>query len=81
MTARKPQPKPCPFQIPTTQMARGLIRMHARLRGELAKINLDEEILVPIEEAQAAMVHIEGVLAFIGVDFVPSLIKPIITHP
>ena len=80
MTARKTQANPCPLPIPTTQVARGLIRIHSRLRGELIKGCTDEAPLVGSSDAQKAMAHIEGVLDFLGVDFVPARIKPVVTR-
>lgn len=81
MSAQKPQAPSCPLPISTTQLAQTLIRLHARLRGELAKAEDDEELLVDRETAQAMMAHIEPLLSFLAIDFDPKKLKPIRTRP
>ena len=81
MSAPKAPLPSCPLPISTTQLARGLIRLHARLRGELAKARDDEELLVDGETAAAMLKHLDAVIAFLGVDFAPSAVRPIRTRP
>ena len=81
MPAHKKPVTACPLPIATTQLARGLLRLHSRLRGELAKVADDEELLVPSEAAGAAMAHIEALVGFLGVRFEPGSLKPIRTRP
>jgi hypothetical protein len=80
MTARKPSPTPCALPIASTQLARGLIRLHSRLRGELVKRGTSEAPMVAAEAAHEAMAHIKGVLDFLGINFVPEALKPIRTR-
>lgn len=61
----------------TTQLARGLIHLHRRLRGELAKSASDEELMVAPAVAQDTMGHIEALLAFLKIDFQPEVLRPI----
>ena len=81
MPAHKKPVTACPLPIATTQLARGLLRLHSRLRGEFAKVADDEELLVPSEAAGAAMAHIEALVGFLGVRFEPGSLKPIRTRP
>jgi hypothetical protein len=71
----------CPLPIATTQTARGLIRFYVRLKGELAKANAGEEVLLNPEAAQAAMNHITALMPLLGVDFDPSRLKAVRTYP
>lgn len=75
------KPSSCSLPVATTQLARGLIRLHARLRGELQKAADDEELLVEPEAAWAAMAHAEALIGFLGVHFEPLDIKPVRTRP
>lgn len=77
----KPHTPSCPLPISTTQLAQNLIRLHTRLRGELAKREDDEEQLVDHETAQAVMAHIEPLLSFLAIDFDPKKLRPIRTRP
>jgi hypothetical protein len=80
MTSRD-RPTPCPLPVSTTQTARALLRIYARLKGELAKARRGNETMVPPDEAQALMGHIEAVVTFLGVAFEPSALRAIRTSP
>lgn len=62
--------------IPTTQVARGLIRLYQRLAGELEKGKAGEAQLLAREDAEAGMHHIRALLELLRVDFNPRRIKP-----
>lgn len=79
MTAQT-SPK-APLPIATKQTARGLIRIYARLKGELAKANDGEEVMVPPDQALAAMEHIAALMPLLGTEFVPSKLRPLRTRP
>ncbi len=64
-----------PFPVGTTQVARGLIRVHQYLRGELLKRPGSDEVLVQPEVCQEQMAAIEALLGFMGVNFDPSVLK------
>lgn len=81
MPPPKSQARSCPLPISTTQLAETLIRLRVRLRGELAKADDDEELLVDRDTAQTMMAHIEPLLAFLAIDFYPKKLKPIRTLP
>lgn len=81
MKALKPPTQACPLPIATTQLARALLRLHARLRGELGKSGDDEELMVDAEAASAMMLHTEALIGFLGVRFEPKALKPIRTRP
>lgn len=81
MTAQKTTPPECPLPIATTQLARGLLRLHSRLRGELAKRADDEELMVDSETATAVLKHVEALVGFLGVRFEPKDLKAIRTRP
>lgn len=80
MPSRNPSPQ-SPLPVATQQLARALIRLHARLRGELVKKAEGHEVLVEPEKATEAMQHIEGVIHFLNVNFAPAAIRPIRTWP
>lgn len=75
------RPAPCPLPIATTQTARALLRLYARLKGELAKARRGKETMVPPDEARALMNHIEALVAFLGIPFEPAKLRPIRTSP
>jgi hypothetical protein len=81
MTALKLPTQACPLPIATTQFARALLRLHSRLRGELAKGHDDEELMVDAEAARAMMLHAEALIGFLGIRFEPKELKPIRTRP
>jgi hypothetical protein len=70
-----PTPAPFPFPVGTTQVARGLIRVHQYLRGELTKRPGSEEVLVQPEVCHEQMVAIETLLQFLGANFDPTVLK------
>lgn len=45
MSVQKPQPVVSPLPIATVQTARGLLRLYARLRGELAKSRDGQDVM------------------------------------
>lgn len=75
------RPTPCPLPVSTTQTARALLRIYARLKGELAKARRGDETMVPPEEARALMGHIEAIVAFLGIAFAPDALRAIRTSP
>lgn len=64
-----------PFPVATTQAARTLIRMHQYFRGELLKHQGSVEVFVSPEVCHQQMAAIEGLLAFMGVNFDPTALK------
>jgi hypothetical protein len=70
-----PTPAPFPFPVGTTQVARGLIRLHKYLRGELLKRSGSEDVLVQPEVCHAQMAAIETLLPFMGANFDPAALK------
>jgi len=66
--------------VATTQLSRGLLRLYTRLKGELRKGACGEEAHLPPAAAKRHMGHIEGLMPFLGVDFVPELLKPVRTR-
>lgn len=70
-----------PLPVPTTQLARTLIRLHARLRGELLKHSQGEPAFVEAERAAQTLAHIEAVIRFLDVPFDPAAIRPLRTRP
>ncbi len=81
MSVQKPSAVVSPLPIATVQTARGLLRIYARLRGELAKAKDGEELLMMPADAHAAMNHIEALMPLLAVRFDPSALKPIRTRP
>jgi hypothetical protein len=71
----------CPLPISPTQTARGLLRIYARLKGELAKAGAGEDVMAQSDEARRVMEHIAGLMPFLGVNFDPIALKPIRTRP
>jgi len=81
MSVQKPPPVVSPLPIATVQTARGLLRIYARLRGELAKAKAGEELFLTPDDARVAMSHIEALMPLLGVRFEPSALRPIRTRP
>lgn len=63
-----------------TQVARGLLQLHCRLRGELAKAGSGEGQLIPVADAKRYMLHIEALMPLLGVDFDPASLPAIRTR-
>ena len=80
MSLKDPRPS-CPLPIATTSTARNLLRIYARLKGELLKDKTGEDTLVAADEAQQAMAHIAALMPFLGVNFDPKALRPIRTRP
>jgi hypothetical protein len=64
-----------PFLRHTLLLSRSLIRLHQRLRGEIAKTT---GVLILTPRAKTAVIHIERLLAFIGVNFCEGALRPVI---
>jgi hypothetical protein len=71
----------CPFNVATLQLARSLVRLHQRLRGELAKAKNGGPVIVPARTARAALGHISILVPFLGYELDPSSLRPITTKP
>jgi hypothetical protein len=69
-----------PLGMPTLGLARGLIRLHMRLRGEIDKSRSTEQTYVPISKARRLMRAIEGVMPIFGINFDPSRLRSIRTR-
>lgn len=70
-----------PLGISTTQTARGLLRIYARLKGELTKNTFGEDVMVQPSDALSYMSHIEALMPLLGVNFDARALKPIRTRP
>ena len=81
MSAQKPPAFAALLPVATLQTARGLLRIHARLRGELAKAKDGQDVFLEPDDARAAMGHIAALMPLLGVRFDPSAMKPIRTLP
>ena len=81
MSAQRSVTPKCPLPIVTTQLARHLLRMHCRLRGELAKASDGEAQMVDNATAIDVLRNIEAVVRFMGVKFDPNALKPVRTRP
>lgn len=78
----KPQESPdCPFNVATLQLARSLVRLHQRLRGELMKAQNGDTVIVLAGTARAALGHIGVLVPFLGYELDPSRLQPIKTEP
>lgn len=75
MAQTTPTQAPFPFPVGTTQVARGLIRMHQYLRGELLKYPGGGDVLVQPVACHQQMAAIETLLPFLGANFDPTLLK------
>ncbi|MES2784255.1 MAG: hypothetical protein V4684_02245 [Pseudomonadota bacterium] len=71
MSAKEPL-----LPVATTQTARSLIRLYARLKGEVQKAVDGEEALMWPSQAKTYMRYITSLMTLLGVDWDPSLIKP-----
>ena len=71
----------CPFNFATLQLARSLVRLHQRLRGEIAKARSGGAVLVPVGTARASLRHVAAIVVFLGYDLDPSRLRPIKTAP
>lgn len=67
----------CPLPISTTQTARGLLRIYARLKGELVKQRSGEDLMMKADEATRVMEHIAALMPFLGVNFDPAALRPV----
>jgi hypothetical protein len=77
----RPQSVPrCPFNISTTQVARGLVRIHQRLRGELVKAQSGSTVVVPAAIARPALGHIQVLMSLLGFELDASKLRPIKTQ-
>jgi hypothetical protein len=76
MAAKRTLPRAI-LPIPTTQTARGLLRIYGRLKGELAKARSGEDVFMEPDEARAYMAHIKGLMPLLGVDFDPKAIRTV----
>jgi hypothetical protein len=65
---------------PTLGLARGLIRLHMRLRGELEKSRSTEQTYVPILKARRLMQAIDGLMPIFGINFDPTGLRSIRTR-
>jgi hypothetical protein len=78
----KPQESPdCPFSVATLQLARSLVRLHQRMRGELVKAQSGSTVIVPAGPARAALGHIAILVSFLGYELDPGRLRPIRTEP
>lgn len=71
----------CPLRRPTLRLARALIRVHCRLRGEILKTQQGVQPRIPSGTANPAMEDIEFMLRFLGVEFDPNAIRAIMAGP
>lgn len=62
------------------QTGRSLIRIYARLKGELDKAKYDEDVLIEAKRARAYIRHIVALMPLLNVDFEPSSIKAVRTR-
>jgi hypothetical protein len=69
-----------PLGMPTLSLARGLIRLHMRLRGERDKSRSTERVYVPISKARKLMQAIEGLMPIFGINFDPTRLRSIRTR-
>jgi len=68
------------LSLPTKQAAGCLLRLYARLRGELEKANDGEAVLVQRDDAMRAIGHIAALMPILDVNFDPSALKPVRTR-
>lgn len=66
--------------IATQQTARNLIRLYARLKGEVQKATDGEDTFMWANEAKAYMRHISRLMVLLGVDWHPGDIRPVKTR-
>lgn len=61
--------------ISTVQTAQALIRLYARLKGEISKAEAGEPVLVPTTAARQHMRRIAGLMPLLGINFDPDAIN------
>lgn len=66
--------------IATQQTARNLIRLYARLKGEVQKATDGEDTFMWATEAHAYMRNISRLMVLLGIDWHPGDIKPVKTR-
>jgi hypothetical protein len=66
--------------MPTLNIARGLIRLHMRLRGEIEKNRSSEQTYVPVSKARRLMQAIDELMPILGIDFDPTRLRSIRTR-
>jgi hypothetical protein len=66
--------------IATQQTARNLIRLYARLKGEVQKATDGEDTFMWANEAKAYMRHISRLMVLLGIDWHPGDIRPVKTR-
>jgi hypothetical protein len=71
----------CPLKRKTVGLSRGLVRAHQRLRGELSKAGAGKRVLVAPERARAALRQIAKLMAFLGANLDPSVLREIRVKP
>jgi len=65
------------FPIPTRQLARNLIYICARLKGEIAKTDDRRALMIPLAQVKAYMRYIQHLMPLLRVDFDPQAIAPV----
>jgi hypothetical protein len=66
--------------MPTLSLARGLIRLHMRLCGELEKSKTGERVIVPAPKARRLVRAIAGLMPILGITFDPARLRSIRTR-
>jgi len=79
MAAQSPPNAPR-LPIATLATSRGLLRLYARLKGEIAKARSGEDAFLSPDEAADAMTHIAALMPLLGVSFDPRALKPVRTR-
>jgi hypothetical protein len=69
-----------PLGIATREFARDLLRLHMRLKGELAKHAERETVLVQPGEVHRLLVSIAGLMRLLEIDFDPTALPTIRTR-
>ena len=65
------------FPIPTHQLARNLIYIYARLKGEIAKADDRQDMMIPFVQVKEYMRFIQHLMPLLRVDFDPRAIAPV----
>lgn len=76
MSGRKGKSK-ASLPIPTLQLARNLIYIYARLKGEIAKADDRQEMMIPFVQVKEYMRFIQHLMPLLRVDFDPRAIAPV----
>ena len=63
--------------IPTRQLARNLIYIYARLKGEISKTDDRQALMIPLAQVKAYMRYIQHLMPLLRVDFDPQAIAPV----